>query len=93
MSRWQDFGYYARWWAFWVALWFSMVGLGRVRGVFPLLLVVAGGVLLGILAAIPFTFAQNSLNPTRRRVVSWLLAIGVYLVMNCAAVAVVYLLR
>ncbi len=78
VSIFQDYRYYAVWWAFWCGLLTALQPyLGpeeffwRSKGI-----LLASGIAYGVALATAFAVLQNKLNQQRKKPISWLLAIG-----------------
>lgn len=78
-----DFGYYLKWWL----LWGGLGGLltyadGSSNIAVQKLIQVGTGLAMGASCAVLFAVGQNRLNPNRRKVTAWVLAIGIWMLVK-----------
>lgn len=88
-SLWRDFRHYVLWWMFWTAL-FSILQPELVEDDFWMhkAIRLAAGLAYGLVLGAVFTAAQNTLNRTRRKPLSWGLAIATALVGKAVSFAI-----
>jgi hypothetical protein len=88
----RDFYYYLGWWCLWVGLgsflqpvvdpeWQRQFWLAKA-------IQLGTGLSAGALSALLFTMLQNLVNWKRRRAVSWVLAIGIFMLVKVLAALV-----
>jgi nitrate reductase gamma subunit len=85
----RNFGHYTIWFVTWGALlsFLQPVTTDQMAGTSFWAVKVQQAMLgagFGVICAIAFTLLQNGLNQSRRKWISWLLAIGTWLTMNLA---------
>ena len=78
----KDVGQYVIWFAIWGTLFSVLRLLRQSDGVGFRVGLAALGAVFGAVCGLVFTLLQNGFNQARRRWLSWLLAIGTWLIVN-----------
>ena len=78
----KDLGQYVIWFAIWGTLFSVLRLLRQSDGVGFRLGLAALGAVFGAVCGLVFTLLQNGFNQRRRKWLSWLLAIGTWLIVN-----------